>query len=426
MYEWIKKRLFGEQAAADPYDEFVRDFAAECQRQNVVPKSYDASTRSFVFVRDDGSEMTYFMHNGFREWLGRDQAGRNELTIRWVRSVAEGMRNHTLDPDKLPDELMPGIRSHAQISNVLIRNWIAGAPGDDSSATAFLPFTGDLVACVLRDQSSSMAQMTHSNLTFAKLPLDQAMERAMANFHSRIPTPLFESVGGGLFGSNNLADHQSAMLLLTPGVDYPLPAIDGTPIALVPNRNLFYLTGSASRTGLTRVLDIAQKAGEMGHFLSSTILQWNGSRWVEAELTDEFAARQREIRQHQLAADYGAQKQLLDQYHQSKGQDIFVANLMLFKPRGSAELFSVASLGSGTTGTLLPHADRLFFSSQIIDPQTGLAQQTPADKANVAWSDAMAIAGHLFEEVAYLAPPRLRALGFPTGDVWARLKAAAH
>lgn len=424
MFDWIKKRLGGEQPAADPYEEFVREFVAECQRQNVLSKSYDPNARAFMFVREDGSEMTYYMHNGFREWLVRDREGRNDLTTRSVRSVVESLRIDTLDPDKLPGELMPGIRSNAQISNVLINNWISGAPADDSSATAFHPFLGDLVVCAMRDRPNSMSQMTHVNLASARLSLDQAMQHAMTNFHSRIQRPVFEAIGGGLFGSNNLADYQSAMLLLTPGTDYPLPAIDGAPVAVVPTRNLFYLTGSASSTGLAKALDIAQKAGQMAHFVSSAILQWDGRRWVEAELAGELATQQREIAKHQLAADYSSQKQLLDQYHQSKGRDIFVANQMLYGRKDSRELFSVATLASGTTGTLLPHADRLFFAKQIVDPQTGSAQTE--DKANVAWSDAMDIASHLFEPVPYLFPPRLRALGFPPGDLWARLKAVAR
>jgi len=35
----------------------------------------------------------------------------------------------------------------------------------------------------------------------------------------------------------------------------------------------------------------------------------------------------------------------------------------------------------------------------------------------------MEIVGDLFEPVPYLYPPRLRALGFPDDDAWARLKA---
>jgi hypothetical protein len=37
----------------------------------------------------------------------------------------------------------------------------------------------------------------------------------------------------------------------------------------------------------------------------------------------------------------------------------------------------------------------------------------------------MDIVGDLFEPVAHLYPPRLRALGFPDADAWLRLKTAA-
>jgi hypothetical protein len=309
---------------------------------------------------------------------------------------------------------------------MLIQNWITGASTDDRSATAFLPFAGDLVACAMQDLPHTMSQMTHVNLAFANLSIEQAMQHALANFRSNLPQPVFEPLGDGLFGSNNLADHQSAMLLLAPGRDYELPKIDGTPVAVVPTRNLFYLTGSASRSGLAKILDIAQGAGQMPHFCSSAILQWDGDRWRETPIAgDDLAARQREIAQHQLAADYDSQKQLLDKYHGKCGLDIFVARQMLLRKKDSPATISAATLASGTTGSLLPHANRLSFVKQIVDPKTGRAEKAPEGIVDVAWSDAMDIAGHLFEPVAHLYPPRLRAMGFPDADAWVRLKAAA-
>jgi hypothetical protein len=424
MFDWIQRRFKKTPSAAEHYEQFVRDFVAECQRQNIRPKSYDPQARAFVIGGDDDYEMTFHLHNVFGEWLARNQDGRAELIVRFVHSVVEAIRNNAISPERLPDELMPGIRSRAQISNVLIQHWIAGAPPDDSSATAFLPLTGDLVLCALRDMPYSMSQMTRANLAFANLPLKQAIPRAMANFRSKIPQPVFEAQGNGLFLCNNLADHQSALLLLAPGREYPLPAIDGTPVAVVPTRNLFYLTGNASRTGLAKALDIAQQAHQMPHFSSSALLQWDGQRWSEALIAaDGLAVRQREIAKHQLAADYESQKQLLDQYHHKQGKDIYVAGVMLYRGKDSSELFSVTTLASGTTGTLLPQADRLSFVQQIIDERTGLAQREPQDIVDVAWSDAMNIVGHLFEPVPYLYPPRLRALGFPQANDWARLKA---
>jgi hypothetical protein len=104
--------------------------------------------------------------------------------------------------------------------------------------------------------------------------------------------------------------------------------------------------------------------------------------------------------------------------------DIFVASLMLFRNKDAeASLFGVASLGSATSGTLLPIADRLSLVKQVVDPATGLAQKDASDTANVAWSDAMNIVGDMFEPVPHLYPPRLRALGFPDADAWIRLKA---
>lgn len=426
MFDRIKRGLRARRLA-NQYEQFVREFTAECQRQNCMPKSYDPQACAFVFSRGDAGDMAFHLHNVFGEWGANDKSGKAELIARFVHSIDESCRNSTISPEKLPGELMPGIRSRAQISNLLIHNWIAGAPIDDSSATAFLPFAGDMVACVLRSLPYSKSQMAHANLSVANLSIEQAMDRAMANFRSALPSPVFEPHGEGVFCCKNLEDHQSALLLLEPGKDYPLPPIDGAPIAIAPRKELLFVTGRANRPGLVKLLDIAADAHQMPHFGSSTILQWDGHRWVLLSIDDDadLAARQQEIAQLQSGRDYGSQKQLLDRYHQSLGQDIFVPNVMFYQRTCGPGMIGLTTLGSGTTGTLLPRADRILFGKQILDPQTGLAQPKPADAVTVAWSDAIDIVGDLLEPVPYLHPPRFRALGFPQGDAWARLKAAA-
>jgi hypothetical protein len=81
-----------------------------------------------------------------------------------------------------------------------------------------------------------ISQMTRANLIFAHLSIEQAMSRAMANFRARLPAPIFEPLG--VFGCNNLEDHQSALLFLESGKDCALPPVEGRPVALVPSRNL--------------------------------------------------------------------------------------------------------------------------------------------------------------------------------------------
>lgn len=425
MFDWIKRALRPKQPVVDLYDQFVREFIAECQRQARIPKSYDHQARAFVFSHGDGREMRFQLNNIFATWLPQDQNGRTEAISRFVQAIAEGDKNSAILPEQLPSELMPGIRSRVLIGNTLLQSWIAGAPIDDSAETAWLPFAGDLAACVIRDQRYSMSQMSRANLAFADLPIDRAMSHAMTNFRARIPSPIFESLDHGVFSCSNLEDHQSALLFFAPGKDYVLPPIDGAPVALVPGRNNFCLTGSANLPGLTKLLDISARAKQMPNFCSSMLLQWDGDRWSEFHFDPDSAnaGRQREIALTQLKIDYDFQKQLLDQYYQKLGLDIFIASFMLYQQKGSQAVVSVASLGSGTTGTLLPRADRLGLVKQIVDPTTGLAQKGASDIADVAWSEVMDIVGPLFEPVPYLYPPRFRTLGFPDADAWLRLKA---
>jgi hypothetical protein len=181
--------------------------------------------------------------------------------------------------------------------------------------------------------------------------------------------------------------------------------------------------------GLRTLLDMSETASQLPHFCSSMILQWVGDHWSEFQFDPGTAdaGRQRRIVLDRLTADYGFQKQLLDQYYQKQGLDISVSEVLVFQKQDQeASVISVTVLASGAGGTLLPQVERLSFVKQTIDPRTGLAQKGSDDVADVAWSEAMDIVGHLFEPVAYLYPLRFRAVGFPDADAWMKLKALAR
>ncbi|MET3841621.1 hypothetical protein [Bradyrhizobium sp. OAE829] len=422
MFDWIKKNLFGRQPQVDPYDQCVIEFIEECRRQGCVLSSYDHQDRSFRFGTDAGLKVQ--LDNLFASWLPLDQHGRAEAVAKFVRSIVESGENTEISPETLSEQLMPGIRARTLIGGAMLQNWIAGAPADGTTEIAWLPFAGDLAACVVWDKPLTMAPMTRLNLKFADIPIDRAMSRAMTNFRARMPAVVFEPVGKGVFGCNMLDDHQSALLLLQLGKDYVVPPLEGTPVALVPSRNTFYVTGSANTAGLTTLLDRSETASQLPHFCSSMILQWAGDRWSEFHFDSGTANadRQRRIALDRLTNDYRVQKQLLDQFYQKQSLDIPVSEVLVFhKPNQETSLVTVTALGSAARGTLLPQVERLNFVKQTIDPRTGQAQAD--DVADVAWSEAMDVVGSLLEPVPYLYPPRFRALGFPDAVAWAKLKA---
>jgi hypothetical protein len=111
--------------------------------------------------------------------------------------------------------------------------------------------------------------------------------------------------------------------------------------------------------------------------------------------------------------------------HRARGTDVAVSEFTAFRKKDEpGQEFSVTTLASGTTGTLLPEASQLSFVDQIIDPNTGLAQGTKAF-LRVSWQDATDVAGHLLEPVPHLYPPRYRALGFPDRGIWEKLRERA-
>jgi hypothetical protein len=269
-----------------------------------------------------------------------------------------------------------------------------------------------------------------SNLDFAKLSFDQAMACAMAQFRTRAPAPDFEPVprAPGLFYCGNIEDYQSSLLLMTPGEDFAFPALDGEAVALVPARNQFFVSGSRNRPALRALLELAETAGRQAHFCSSALWVWRDGCWVEYafEAGTNEAVKQRQIAVAQLAFDYDRQKGLLDHLHRTQNKDIYVAKFMVYrKNNDDGSEFSVTTLASGSNGTLLPVADRLALVDQIVDPRTGMAVEKAGEIVQVAWSDAMAVAGHLFEPVPDLYPPRYRALGFPDADTWSKLRSKA-
>jgi hypothetical protein len=428
MFNRLTSLFRPKSAITDPYEQFVVAFIEECKRQGRKPTSYDHQARSFVFGDTKEKSHKVFLENVFRAWVRSGASARAEQLSRFVRSIGEAAVE--IDPSKLPAELMPGVRSRALISHTLIQNWMRGAPEGNATEMAWTPFCGELAACVIRDLPDSMVPMMRSNLDFAKLSFDQAMACAMAQFRAKAPVPDFEPVprAAGLFYCGNLEDYQSSLLLMTPGKDFAFPALDGDAVVLVPARNQFFVSGSRNRPALSALLKLAETAGGQAHFCSSALWVWRDGCWLEYafEAGTHEAIKQRQIAVAQLASDYDHQKGLLDHLHQTQNKDIYVAKFMVYRKNDEdGSVFSVTSLGSGTNGTLLPAADRLVFVDQVVDPQTGVAAEKAREIVQVAWSDAMAFAGHLFEPVPILYPPRYRAVGFPEADTWSRLRTKA-
>jgi len=419
MFDRLKS-LFGRKpAVTDPYERFVAQLLDECRRQGRKPLSYDHEARCFVFGDGKGRSSTVLVNNVFTDWVASDAPVRAAKLAGFVRGIGEAA---AAGSRTIAAELMPAVRRRAEISNVLIENRMRR--GWEIAAT---PLSGELAACVCRDAPDTMMPLSRSQLDGAKLSFEEAFVRAMARFRVRAPAPDFEPLEGaeGVFLCRNLRDFQSSLVLMTPGQDFEFPALHGAPVALVPGRDSLFVTGSGNLPGLRVLLEFSGVAEHETHFLSSALWLWSDDAWrpYAFEAGTAEAVKQRRIALDRLASDYHAQKELLDHLHRTHNEDVPVADFTVYgNKHDPGSEFSVAVLPSDASGSLLPEAERIAFVEDIAGPATGIATSQGGNMVHVAWRDAMAVAGHLFEPVADLYPPRYRALGFADAGTWSALK----
>ena len=116
---------------------------------------------------------------------------------------------------------------------------------------------------------------------------------------------------------------------------------------------------------------------------------------------------------HDLAQSYAGQKDLLDDLHQRRGADIFVASATGVEKDGQLMTYSVWTEG---VDTLLPRTD-LVVLSRLKDGQLGQTIFVP-------WDAAVAMLSELMEPTDHV-PTRFRARQFPDAQQWSAL-AEAH
>jgi hypothetical protein len=415
MFSRLESLFQPKAKVTDPYEQFVMAFVEECRRQGRKPSRYDHEKRTFFIDDGRGSAVAIQLENGFRDWREHDEAERSRRLARFVRGVFEAAAAQQEAPPLA--ELMPGVRSRALISNMLIGSGATGPTGN-AAEIAWAPVCGELAAIVNHDRPDTLRPLTRRVFEGGTFSFDEAMTQTIANLRAKVPAPDFQRPFDvpGLFFCNNLEDFQSSLLLLTPGVDFRFPTLRGDPVVLVPSRNQLFVTGSENPLGLDTLIKLADTARELPHFLSSGLFVWRDGRWntFAPESGTGRAAKQRLIALRDLGSDYREQKAQLDQLHDEQKAEIVVSEFMAFQPQPEAE-FSITFVDSGTKETLLPKTDRIRFVDADQMEET----------LDVAWDDAMAIAGTLFEPVPALYPERHRLRGFPTAEMRAELKKKA-
>jgi hypothetical protein len=309
--------------------------------------------------------------------------------------------------DVRPD-LRPVVRTRSYLETLRVQSEIEGSP--------FIPvpytLVGDhLLACLVYDLPSSMMYVTQEHLETWGVSLYEAMEVALQNLGENpvnlmgIDNRLYSPVAGDAYDASRM--------LLTEKLEKL--EVQGQYVAMAVNRDTLLITGDDDETGLEMMADLAEKSLEEPRPLCPIPVRFEDGQWqtwMPPEEHPQFA-RFKMFSIRFLLEEYERQKTQLDQLHEAKAVDIFVATFSgVQKDDGPAFSYSVWADG---VPTLLPRTDEIFFCSEADEDS----------KYRVPWDQVVEAVGFLMTPDEEMYPPRWFVDQYPTAEQFQAMGAKA-
>ncbi len=407
MLSSLKNWLGLAPTAEDLFAEAVRSVLAA---EGASAYVYDRAKFAFV----DGSK-TIYLQSIFGRCRDMPPSAQVRLVQRFVRGALVAPREINGVQD-LADDVVPLIRSRAEVALHRLVAEAAGAERPQEMDLASTPFVGNLVVTLGINRADTIQRLSLADLERAGMTVDSLLPRARANLRRLYPACGFApfSASGsapGLFYATEAETYQASMLLYPRGQVLQMPQVDGQPVLMVPTRDMMFLTGSDNTRGLDALLDLVfDKYLDWQHRCAPALWTWRDERleeWQPARGT-ETHRRWSNCRAVGRATEYVMQKGALDALHRRIGEDIHVATYKMLAKDGTVHATCVWT--EGVTDMLLPQTDTITFV-----PQSGAPFVVP-------WAAAERIAGHLLEASPEYSPRRVRVRAFPTPEQCAALE----
>jgi hypothetical protein len=309
----------------------------------------------FLITQGDGGFLN--LSNVYQEYCHAPRDRRQAVLQAFVRSCL-GTVGYELPEDfaDVHPDLLPVIRSRFYLESVALQ---ARTRGNDGINVPQQLIGDHLALSLVYDLPQAMRSIGQDDLDRWGVTFYEAVEAAQQNLQ-QMGKIAFAQIGEGLFASATGDNYDASRLMLMELVQrFPLR---GTPIAMVPNRDMLLLTGEDDEQGLETLAKIAAESLNQPRPISTVALRleddgWQS--WLPQRGTPAFTPFH-ELRLRTLGAEYNDQKELLDQSHQASGTDVYVAQFSAVQKQATGRVTSYAVWSEGLE-TLLPETDDLLF-----------------------------------------------------------------
>jgi hypothetical protein len=366
----------------------------------------------FLLERGDGGFIN--LANLYQEYCQAPSANRKAVLERFIRGCV-GTTNFEIPAefDDVHPDLLPVIRSRFYLESIALQSQ---ARGGEPFSLPHQVVGEHLSLSLVYDLPQAMRSIVDADLDGWGVTLYEAIEAARHNLE-QMGNVAFASLqndsGSGLYVSATGDNYDGSRLVLLDLIRQF--SVRGETVAMVPNRDLLIVTGSEDVAGLEAMCKLAGDAINKPRPISTVAQRLEGDEWHSwlPDVDSPAFGPLHELRLRTLGAEYNDQKELLEEVHEARGEEIFVASFsaMQNKQTGRVRSYSVWSAG---VPTLLPETDDVLF----FRPRPG--GQDGELVASGSWGEVRDVVGDLMEP-AEMYPERYRVVEFPTPSQLAQI-----
>ncbi|HEX5745217.1 MAG TPA: hypothetical protein VFZ09_03175 [Archangium sp.] len=385
-------------------DAFARR-AMEALRASGETRPIHYDEEGFVLRLGGPDGTLVFLANFFDEYHAVPPEKRDEVLARLAR--VQNLPDLPATLAEARPNLLPVVRSRTFFEQ--LRLVMKGPPGKPLPI-AWKPLGGFLGVGLAFDGPDTLRYLGPEELTRWGVSFEQALGMAVENLRPRSTEPL-EQLAPGTCKAPWEDSYAASRMLLDEVVRRC--EVKGTPVVLVPHRDLLLITGSEDEDGLNQVATRALGAMMAPRALDGRAMRLAPEGWVPF-MPERLSNAWRDFRKLELftrARDYDEQTQQLEKFYEEKGVDLFVAAYTPYQDeRGRSLSYAVWLKG---VDAVLPRAEVIFFMDPALGPEAppvGIAR----------WEDVSRVAGQLLAPVEGLYPERYQVKGFPTREQLAR------
>ncbi|MBI3928815.1 MAG: hypothetical protein HY319_24960 [Armatimonadetes bacterium] len=356
-------------------------------------------------IGQDSEKSVLHLSNVYREYLRSPRRQRRRLLTNFASLQRQA--GEFLFPESYQEAracLMPRLQHRLQLETLrLLKDLVV----------PHVLLSEDLTATVVYDTPQAILSFPEDQLERWGITFEEAMRAARDNLWAASNDEF--SCHRGLYTSPWRDNYDASRLILQPLIRQL--KVEGQHVVLPLHRDSLLVTGSEEHAGLEALLQAAGTGFEHPRFICGAPIWLQEDRWTEYEppaghpLAEEF----RRLRLCSRARDYQEQKQVLEELHHSRGEDLLVAAYSLTDQTGELQNYSSWSRG---VDTLLPRSERV----ALFDPAL------PEEERVLGlfdWEHLKSVVGALMEKTDHY-PIRFRVRQFPSEAQLALLNGTAR